>query len=179
LRRRDRPAVRIRLGAIHLASRNSRLPGIGARLQHAFPICNRAIVNGAFIQRDQCLVAGSLRWRPTVKRIIILTAAALLGGVLNAQADIDTWVNIAKYPRGDAALQVDAHSCEQSVGQNTNGKPTSRRFKQCMAGRGWRFDHSTYQHVAPERTWIDPDTGLLCKQIKVFGNVTGSYCSND
>jgi hypothetical protein len=48
-----------------------------------------------------------------------------------------------------------------------------------MAGRGWRFDHSTYQHVAPERTWVDPDTRLLCKQIKVFGNITGSYCSND
>jgi hypothetical protein len=33
--------------------------------------------------------------------------------------------------------------------------------------------------VAPERPWIDPETGLLCKQIKVFSNVTGSYCSND
>jgi hypothetical protein len=113
-----------------------------------------------------------------MKRMIV-AAAVLLGSALNAQADIDTWVNIAKYPCGDDALQVDAHSCEQSVGQNTNGKPTSRRFKQCMADRGWRFDHSTYQHAAPEHTWIDPDTGLLCKQIKVFGNVNGSYCSND
>jgi hypothetical protein len=113
-------------------------------------------------------------------RRMILAAALLLGGALGAQADIDTWVNVAKYPRGDDALQVDARYCEQQVGQNTNGKPTSRRFKQCMAGRGWRFDHSTYQHVAPERTWIDPDTGLLCKDLKASnGSAFGSYCSND
>jgi hypothetical protein len=110
---------------------------------------------------------------------IALAAALLLGGVLGAQADIDTWVNVAKYPRGDDALQVDARDCEQLVGQNTNGKPTSRKFKRCMLGRGWRFDHSTYQHVAPERTWIDPDSGLLCKDLKANGTVIGSYCSND
>jgi hypothetical protein len=108
-----------------------------------------------------------------------LAAALLLGSVLGAQADIDTWVNIAKYPRGDDALQVDARYCEQRVGQNTNGKPTAPKFKRCMLSRAWRFDHSTYQHVVPERTWIDPDTGLLCKDLKSNGNVFGSYCSND
>jgi hypothetical protein len=108
-----------------------------------------------------------------------LAAALLLGSVLGAQADIDTWVNIAKYPRGDDALQVDARYCEQQVGQNTNGKPTAPKFKRCMLSRASRFDHSTYQHVVPERTWIDPDTGLLCKDLKSNGNVFGSYCSND
>jgi hypothetical protein len=49
-----------------------------------------------------------------------------------------------------------------------------------MLSRRWRFDHSTYQHVAPERTWIDPDTGLLCKDLKGSdGRAFGSYCSND
>jgi len=110
----------------------------------------------------------------------ILAAAVLLGGSLDAQADVNTWINTAKYPRGNDAVQVDARYCEQQVGQDTNGKPTSRRFKQCMAGRGWKFDHSTYQHVAPERTWIDPDTGLLCKDLKGSdGRAFGSYCSND
>jgi hypothetical protein len=108
-----------------------------------------------------------------------LAAVLLIGGVLGAQADIDTWVNVAKYPRGDDALQVDAHYCEQLVGQNTNGRPTSQKFKRCMLSRAWRFDHSTYQHVAPEHTWIDPDSGLLCKYIKAFGRVIGDYCSND
>jgi hypothetical protein len=113
-----------------------------------------------------------------VKRAI-LAAALLIGGVLGAQADIDTWVNVAKYPRGDDALQVDAHYCEQLVGQNTNGKPTAPKFKRCMLSRAWRFDHSTYQRVAPEHTWIDPDTGLHCKDMKASGTVIGSYCSND
>jgi hypothetical protein len=66
----------------------------------------------------------------------ILTAAVLLGSALNAQADINTWINTAKYPRCNDAVQADARYCEQQVGQDTNGKPTSRRFKQCMAGRG-------------------------------------------
>ena len=110
---------------------------------------------------------------------VVLATAVLLGSVLGAQADTDTWVNIAKYPRGDDAVQADARYCEQQVGRDINGKPTPPKFKRCMLGRGWRFDHSTYQRVAPERTWIDPDTGLLCKDLKSNGNVFGSYCSND
>jgi hypothetical protein len=110
----------------------------------------------------------------------ILAAVLLLGGALNAQADINHWVDTAKYPRGNDALNVDARYCEDRVGQDMNGKPTTRRFKQCMAGCGWRFDHTTRQQVAPERTWIDPDTGLLCKDLKGSdGRAFGSYCSND
>src|ERR1700674_6117 len=103
----------------------------------------------------------------------VLAVALLLGGALGAHADIDTWVNVAKQPRGNEALQVDARYCERRVGQNVNGRPTSRQFKRCMLGRGWRFDHSTYE--APERTWIDPDTGLTCKAISAFGGIIGSF----
>jgi hypothetical protein len=106
----------------------------------------------------------------------VLLAAFLIGGLFgsafDAQADIDTWTSTRKQPRSDAALQADTDYCNQTVGQNRNGRPTPPQFKRCMLGRGWRFSHTTREH-----TWTDPETGLLCKEIKVFG-VTGSECSN-
>src|SRR5436190_18141915 len=103
---------------------------------------------------------------------IVLVAAVLLGGALGARANIDTYTDITRQPRSDAALQADTGYCTRTVGRNPNGVPTPPRFKRCMLARGWRFAHTTREH-----TWTDPETGLLCKEIKVFG-VTGSHCSN-
>jgi len=105
---------------------------------------------------------------------LALAAALLLAGALNAQADINIWANVAKQPRGDAELQVDASYCEQRVGKDLNGRPTTRQFKRCMLGRGWRFAHSKRQPVTREHTWIDPESGLTCKDLKGFGGVIGS-----
>jgi hypothetical protein len=41
---------------------------------------------------------------------------------------------------------------------NLNGVPTSLQFKRCMARHGWR-----YQYTRQEPTWIDPETGLRCR----------------
>jgi hypothetical protein len=103
---------------------------------------------------------------------IVLVAALLLGGALGARADIDTWFSTTNRPRSDAALQADTDFCTRTVGRNPNGAPTPARFKRCMLARGWRYGHTTREH-----TWTDPETGLLCKEIKFFG-VTGSHCSN-
>ena len=110
---------------------------------------------------------------------MILAAALLLGGALGAQADNNTWYNVAKQPRGTDALHVDVDYCEQRVGPDLNGRPTSRQFKQCMLGRGWRFGHTTRERAVREHTWVDPDTGLTCKDLKGPGGaVIGSFCAN-
>ena len=108
-------------------------------------------------------------------RRIALAAVLLLGGALAAQADTDHWVNTQKQPRADAnfAAQSDADYCTQTVGPDLNGRPTPLAFKRCMASRGWRLSYTT--RTKPEKTWIDPDTGLTCHDI--LGGF-GSECSN-
>jgi hypothetical protein len=44
-----------------------------------------------------------------------------------------------------------------------------------MALRGWRLAYTTRERSQPEKTWIDPDTGLTCHDI--LGGF-GSACSN-
>ena len=104
-----------------------------------------------------------------------LAALVLLGGVVAAQADTDHWVSTLKQPRPDAntAAQIDAGTCSQTAGPDLNGRPTSPAFKHCMAARGWRLGYT--ERTKPEKTWIDPDTGLTCHDI--LGGL-GSSCSN-
>jgi hypothetical protein len=108
-------------------------------------------------------------------RRIALAVVLLLGGAVAAQADMDHWVHTQKQPRFDAntAAQTDADYCTQTVGPVLNGHPTSPAFKRCMASRGWRLSYIT--RTKPEKTWIDPDTGLTCHDI--LGGL-GSACSN-
>jgi hypothetical protein len=104
---------------------------------------------------------------------ILLAAALLLGGAIGAQADNNVWSDTTRRARGDDALHADVAVCEQRVGPDLNGRPTSRQFKKCMSGRGWRLDHTTRERVTREHTWIDPDTGLTCHSEGI-----ASVCSN-
>jgi hypothetical protein len=100
----------------------------------------------------------------------ILAAAIFLAGALGAHADADGWTPVTKQARsgGDAAMVAASDACEQQVGRNLNGVPTSPQFKRCMARHGWR-----YAYTRREPTWIDPDTGLTCHNTGI-----ATVCSN-
>jgi hypothetical protein len=104
-----------------------------------------------------------------MKRLVSV-AVLLLGAGLTARADMNHYTNMLKQPRDDDALHADTAYCDQRVGLDRNGVPTSAAYKRCMRSRGWRYDYTRV-----EKTWIDPDTGLPCHEI--LGGF-GSVCSN-
>jgi hypothetical protein len=59
--------------------------------------------------------------------------------------------------RGDKVLQADTRRCA-AVGADYE----SWEFKNCMRGRGWQYSHT---HYGPSDTYIDPDTGLSCRNV--------------
>ena len=107
---------------------------------------------------------------------IVLVAAVLLGGMAAAHADKDIYNNTQKVPRGDFELHADTAACDQQYGAPKNGAVTSRVYKRCMLSRGWRFAHTVREKS--EKTWIDPETGLTCRDLKMGDTVIGSECSN-
>jgi hypothetical protein len=103
----------------------------------------------------------------------ILAAMLILASGAAATADTVVYHNTLKSQRGDYELKNDGYYCDQRVGQDRNGVPTSAAYKRCMASRGWRYQYT--KHTPPRKTWIDPDTGLTCHDI--LGGF-GSECSN-
>jgi hypothetical protein len=89
----------------------------------------------------------------------IIAAILLFGAVVAAKADNDTYVNNTKHGRGNGALDADVHTCAQTLGMPQNGAPTSRQFKRCMLGYGWRFQFTTVSPRAkPSSTSTDDDS---------------------
>jgi hypothetical protein len=74
---------------------------------------------------------------------LILAPALLIGGVLSAHADTDTWANTARHWRSYGALDAASHYCTAAVGPNRNGVRTPRIYKRCMAGLRWRYVRTT------------------------------------
>jgi hypothetical protein len=106
---------------------------------------------------------------------IILTAVLLLGATLAAQADTNYYTNVLRQPRGDDQIQADVGYCNEKIGAYQNGTPPTAAYRRCMAGRGWRFDHTRVEKTRAKKTWIDPDTGDTCHEI--LGGL-GSSCGN-
>ena len=73
----------------------------------------------------------------------VLVTGLLLGGIVSAQADTDTWARISR--RGPT-LHTAMHYCSETVGPNRNGMPTPPAYKRCMAGIGWRYVRTTVDY---------------------------------
>ena len=112
---------------------------------------------------------------------IVLVAMILLGSVLGAHADHDVYDNITKHPRGDDVLQADTMSCTMMLGAPQNGVPTSRTYKNCMLGHGWRFNHTVHERSLRRRPgdlYPDPDDpGMMCRSYTA-GGISQTDCSN-
>ena len=93
-----------------------------------------------------------------------------------AFADQNIWLDITKQRRDDAVLNEAGRACDLKVGTDQNGRPTSAAYKRCMRDYGWRLQKTIRE--PSEKTWIDPDTGDTCRDLKLNGTVIGSSCGN-
>jgi hypothetical protein len=93
-----------------------------------------------------------------------------------AFADQTIWNDVTRQHRDDSVLNQDGEACDAQLGPIAQGTSPSRAYQRCMRAHGWLFQRRIKQ--APEKTWIDPDTGDTCRDLKVNGTVIGSECGN-
>lgn len=77
----------------------------------------------------------------TMKRIIIITAAVLIGTVAAQAGQTDTYHDLIRpngTMRSDAVHEADLDFCYQQTGQS-RFRPDGAAMKKCMAGRGYSF----------------------------------------
>ena len=79
----------------------------------------------------------------TIMKHFVLITALLLGGLLSAPADTDTWV---RQSHSGPTLHTATHYCSETVGRNLNGMATTRAYKRCMAKVGWRYVRTTIDY---------------------------------
>ena len=91
---------------------------------------------------------------------------ALLLTSAPALADSSTWNDITRQHRDDAALNADGHICDAQVGPDV----VTKAYRRCMRAHGWALQRVIRE--PPEKTWIDPDTGDTCRDLKLSGTVT-------
>jgi len=92
-----------------------------------------------------------------------------------AFADTNIWKDITRHHRDDVTLNADAGSCSAQFGPDLNNAPTSQPYKRCMRSHGWVLQRVIKE---PDESWIDPDTGDTCHDLKLNGTVIGSSCGN-
>jgi hypothetical protein len=105
--------------------------------------------------------------KQTLRRSLVMTAtlaAFSLTGVFTAAADTSHWSDITKHKRSDDVLALDALYCDQRVGEQPNGSPTTPAYKKCMLSRGWRFNYEATNNTG---SYIN-DHGLLCHGTGAF-----------
>ena len=103
-------------------------------------------------------------------------AIALVLASSPAFADQTIWNDITRHHRDDSSLNQDGSACDAQLGPDIAGEPTSRAYKRCMRAHGWALQRVIRE--APQKTWIDPETGDTCRDLKFNGTVIGSECGN-
>lgn len=93
-----------------------------------------------------------------------------------ALADQTIWNDVTRQHRDDTLLNQDGEACDVQLGPIAHGALPSRAYQRCMRTHGWSFRRRIKE--APEKTWIDPDTGDTCRDLKFNGTVIGSECGN-
>jgi hypothetical protein len=123
-----------------------------------------------------------------MRKIAICALLAVFAACGTASAAV--WTNKYKdirrtggHKRSNAEFNADLRACAKVAGIPYGADmPDPPAFKRCMLKRGlkWQYTRRNAPKRASqkrERTWIDPETGLTCRE-QNYGGIIGSHCTN-